>query len=128
MSQTSIIAGALIVAYMVFITVRGELPAYLAVFTGTGAAPPAGVAPPVGGGPYTDPSQVPLPPLLQPGGGSTQFLDPFANDPFGGNNNTTWFNPFPDPYAYFGSPPPFPGGSPGNPTPGPMFPPVMWPD
>lgn len=31
MSQTSIIAGALIIAYIVFVTVRGELPAFLDV-------------------------------------------------------------------------------------------------
>lgn len=31
MSQTSIIAGALIVAFIVFITVRGDLPGYLQV-------------------------------------------------------------------------------------------------
>lgn len=31
MSQTSIIAGAFIVAFVVFITVRGELPCYLEV-------------------------------------------------------------------------------------------------
>ena len=31
MSQTSIIAGALIVGFIVFITVKGELPKYLAV-------------------------------------------------------------------------------------------------
>lgn len=34
LSQTSIIAASLILAYIVFITVRGELPAFLAVFTG----------------------------------------------------------------------------------------------
>lgn len=38
MSQSSIIAAALIVAFLVFITVRGELPAYLAVFTGKDAS------------------------------------------------------------------------------------------
>lgn len=31
MSQTSIMAGALIVGFIVFITVKGELPAYLKV-------------------------------------------------------------------------------------------------
>ncbi len=39
MNQTSAIAAALIIAFVVFITVRGELPGYLSVFTGT--APPA---------------------------------------------------------------------------------------
>ena len=39
MNQTSVIAAALIIAFIVFITVRGELPGYLSVFTGT--APPA---------------------------------------------------------------------------------------
>lgn len=34
LSQTSIIAAALMVAFILFITVRGELPAYLAIFTG----------------------------------------------------------------------------------------------
>lgn len=39
MNQTSIIAGALIVAFIVFITVRGELPCYLKVLgISTGAA------------------------------------------------------------------------------------------
>jgi hypothetical protein len=38
-SQTSIIAGSLIIAYIVFVTVRGELPAYLSVLgVGGGAA------------------------------------------------------------------------------------------
>lgn len=39
MNQTSIIAGSLIVAFFVFITVRGELPYYMAVFTGSSPAP-----------------------------------------------------------------------------------------
>lgn len=34
MNQTSAIAAALVIGFVVFITVRGELPAYLAVFTG----------------------------------------------------------------------------------------------
>lgn len=38
MSQSSAIAAALIVGFVVFITVRGELPAYLAVFTGQAPA------------------------------------------------------------------------------------------
>lgn len=39
MNQTSIIAGALIVAFIVFVTVRGELPCYLKVLgISTGAA------------------------------------------------------------------------------------------
>ena len=38
-NQTSLIAAALIIAFLVFITVRGELPAYIAVFTGTAPAP-----------------------------------------------------------------------------------------
>lgn len=42
MNQTSIIAASLIVAYVVFITVRGELPAYLAVFTGPPGATSSG--------------------------------------------------------------------------------------
>lgn len=39
MNQTSIIAASLIVAFLVFITVRGELPGYLSVFDGTAAVP-----------------------------------------------------------------------------------------
>lgn len=42
MNQTSVIAGALIVAYIVFVTVRGELPGFLYVLTGQGTAPSAG--------------------------------------------------------------------------------------
>jgi len=34
MNQTSVIAASLVAAYIVFITVRGELPAYFAIFTG----------------------------------------------------------------------------------------------
>jgi hypothetical protein len=38
MNQTSIIAGALVIGFIVFITVRGELPQYLGVFgIGSGA-------------------------------------------------------------------------------------------
>jgi hypothetical protein len=32
--QTSWIAASLLAAFLVFVTVRGELPAYIAVFTG----------------------------------------------------------------------------------------------
>lgn len=44
-SQTSIIAASLVLAFFVFITVRGELPAYLAVYTGAVAPadPTAGI-------------------------------------------------------------------------------------
>jgi hypothetical protein len=35
MSQTSLIAGALVIGFVVFITIKGELPAYIAVFKGT---------------------------------------------------------------------------------------------
>ena len=38
MSQTSVIAAATIIAFFVFITVRGELPQYISVLDGTGAA------------------------------------------------------------------------------------------
>jgi len=31
LSQTSVIAGALVVAFFIFVTVRGELPAYMQV-------------------------------------------------------------------------------------------------
>jgi len=31
MNQTSIIAGTLIIAFIVFVTIRGELPSYLKV-------------------------------------------------------------------------------------------------
>lgn len=36
--QTSWIAASLLVAFVIFITVRGELPEYIAVFTGTETA------------------------------------------------------------------------------------------
>lgn len=51
MSQTSIIAGALIIAYIVFVTVRGELPAYLAMLGvgGSSAVTPSGCATSTGG-------------------------------------------------------------------------------
>jgi hypothetical protein len=48
MSQTSIIFGSLAIAYFVFITIRGELPAYQSVLTGSGntpSQPQAAVAP-----------------------------------------------------------------------------------
>lgn len=41
MSQSSSIAAALIIGFIVFITVRGELPSYLAVFNGQAPATPA---------------------------------------------------------------------------------------
>lgn len=41
MSQSSVIAGALVLAFVVFITVRGELPGYLGVL-GIGNAVPGG--------------------------------------------------------------------------------------
>lgn len=34
MSQSNTIAGFLIAAFAIFITVRGELPSYIALFTG----------------------------------------------------------------------------------------------
>lgn len=37
--QTNWIAAALLIGFFVFITVRGELPAYIAVFTGNATAP-----------------------------------------------------------------------------------------
>ena len=37
MSQTSLIAAGLVIGFIVFITIKGELPAYIAVFTGAGA-------------------------------------------------------------------------------------------
>jgi hypothetical protein len=53
MSQSSITAAALIIAFLIFITVRGELPAYLGAF-GIGAAaegaPGGGLNPGPGGG------------------------------------------------------------------------------
>jgi len=39
MSQTSLIAGALVIGFIVFITISGDLPGYIAVFRG--AAQPA---------------------------------------------------------------------------------------
>lgn len=33
MSQSSVIAGALVIAFLMFITVRGELPQYIDLFT-----------------------------------------------------------------------------------------------
>lgn len=37
--QTSTIAFALIVGFIVFVTVRGELPKYIGVLTGSGSTP-----------------------------------------------------------------------------------------
>ena len=34
MSQTSLIAAGLVIGFIVFVTIKGELPAYIAVFTG----------------------------------------------------------------------------------------------
>ena len=52
MSQSSIIAAALVIAFLVFVTVRGELPAYFAIFTGTAptSTPPVGTTPGTGAG------------------------------------------------------------------------------
>lgn len=36
MPQTSVIAAGLVIGFIVFITTRGELPAYLGIFLGTG--------------------------------------------------------------------------------------------
>lgn len=44
MNQTSAIAASLIIAFLVFVTVRGELPAYLSVFTGSSPTPTNTVA------------------------------------------------------------------------------------
>jgi len=46
MSRTSVIFGALVIGFIVFITTKGELPKYLALFTGKGATPVS----PVSGG------------------------------------------------------------------------------
>lgn len=42
MQQSNFIFGALAVAFLVFITVRGSLPVYLSVIFGTAEAPSAG--------------------------------------------------------------------------------------
>jgi hypothetical protein len=128
MSQTSIIAAALVVAFVVFVTVRGELPKYLAVFTGT--APAGGTTGTGGSGgsggsaPWSQflPSEPATGPTTEP---------PGANYPGG------VFNPFPnDPsWGWPGFPSGLPGGGAGGPS-GPacgMFgcitwPPSMWPD
>jgi hypothetical protein len=51
LSQTSVIAASIIVAYIVFVTVRGELPYYISIFTGKGQGVPISGAgtPGVGG-------------------------------------------------------------------------------
>ena len=38
MSQTSLIAAGLVIGFIVFITIKGELPQYIAVFTGAAVA------------------------------------------------------------------------------------------
>jgi hypothetical protein len=43
--QTSWIAAALLIGFLVFVTVRGELPEYIAVFTGEATAPAPGSTP-----------------------------------------------------------------------------------
>lgn len=43
-NQTSIIAASLIVAFIVFVTVRGELPGYLGVFNGQGPTCNSGIS------------------------------------------------------------------------------------
>jgi hypothetical protein len=60
MSQTSIIAGALVIAYIVYITVKSELPAYLAMLGigGSTASTPSGCT--VGSAPATPPTTPPV--------------------------------------------------------------------
>ena len=41
MSQQSVIFAALFIGFVVYITARGRLPAYVALFWAQGAAPPA---------------------------------------------------------------------------------------
>lgn len=43
MNQSSIIAAGLVIGFIVFITVRGELPGYIAVFDGTATPSPTTV-------------------------------------------------------------------------------------
>ena len=49
MDQTGLIAAAIIIGFVVFVTVRGELPSYLSVFTGNKTAIGAASAPSTGG-------------------------------------------------------------------------------
>lgn len=45
MDQTNVIVGATIVAFIIFVTVKGELPAYMGFLLGatTGASPSGGI-------------------------------------------------------------------------------------
>lgn len=43
-NQTSIIAASLIIAFIVFVTVRGELPGYIGVFNGQGPTCNSGIS------------------------------------------------------------------------------------
>jgi hypothetical protein len=64
MSQTSIIAGALVIAYIVYVTVKGELPAYLSMLGigGSCASTPSGCNPCAGTPPATPPATPPTTP------------------------------------------------------------------
>jgi hypothetical protein len=76
MSQTSIIAGALVIAYIVYVTVKGELPAYLSMLGigGSCASTPSGCNPCAS---TTTPSQPPATQTGQPAGG----IGPATGDP-----------------------------------------------
>jgi len=92
LSQTSIIAASLVIAFVVFITVRGELPAYLSIFgVGSGSTPAgsSGSAGVTSGGPGIN--------LVISGGGGGGS-DPFATyrtspiyGEFPGNDPFNWF-------------------------------------
>lgn len=103
LSQTSIIAASMIVAFVVFITVRGELPAYLSIFgvgsgvtpsgTGTGAgAAQSAISLSTGGGSGIS-IDLPSINLNYPnyGGGSTWFDPVYGTIPAGGGE---MFNPY----------------------------------
>lgn len=71
LSQTSIIAASLIIAFIVFITIRGELPAYLGVYTGQSAV--ASGTPAVKTDTTSGAGESPV----------ATAIDPFFNDPKG---------------------------------------------
>jgi hypothetical protein len=104
-SQTSIIAGALIVAFIVFVTVRGDLPGYLEVLGVAGGNVFAAGAPAPGGAPGA---------VWQPGspcppGGSGGLGTTCGGAPSGIPGDSGTYTPTPDKFGAIGSRTPQPG-------------------
>lgn len=81
MSQSSVIAAGLIIAFLVFVTVRGELPVYMSIFSGTAPAKSGTV-------PITGSGSAPV-----SGGASGNTPGPGAAIAKGNDNGFNYFDP-----------------------------------